>query len=150
MAGPGVMTGYWNLPERTTQSFFVDDSGARWYRTGDLVTEDGQGVFTYVGRRDRMVKRRGYRIELGEVESGLYKHPDVKEAAVIALKDADGGIRLKAFLSSTGQPLSVIGLKQFCARVLPSYMSPDVFAFVDVLPKTSTDKVDYQQLAVLG
>jgi amino acid adenylation domain-containing protein len=150
MAGPGVMVGYWNLPERTTQSFFVDDSGAQWYRTGDLVTEDAQGVFTYVGRRDRMVKRRGYRIELGEVESGLYKHPDVKEAAVVALKDADGGIRLKAFLSSTGQPLSVIGLKQFCAQVLPAYMSPDVFAFVDMLPKTSTDKVDYQRLAVPG
>jgi amino acid adenylation domain-containing protein len=150
IAGPGVLVGYWNLPERTQQAFFVDASGERWYRTGDLVTEDADGVFTYVGRRDRMVKRRGYRIELGEVESGLYKHPDVKEAAVVALKDADGGVRIKAFLASSGPPLSVITLKQFCAQVLPNYMSPDVFGFVDSLPKTSTDKVDYQRLVAMG
>ncbi len=150
MHGPGVMHGYWNLPERTSQAFFVDGAGARWYRTGDLVTEDAKGVYTYVGRRDRMVKRRGYRIELGEIESGLYKHPDVKEAAVLALNDADGGVRIKAFVASSGAPLSLIAMKQFCAQVLPNYMSPDAFGFVDVLPKTSTDKVDYQQLAVMG
>jgi amino acid adenylation domain-containing protein len=150
MAGPGVMQGYWNLPDRTAQAFFVDARGERWYRTGDLVTEDGHGVFTYVGRRDRMVKRRGYRIELGEIESGLYKHADVKEAAVVALKDADGGVRIKAFVASTGSALSLIGMKQFCAQVLPSYMSPDAFGFLDALPKTSTDKVDYQALVAMG
>jgi amino acid adenylation domain-containing protein len=150
MHGPGVLVGYWNLPERTAQGFLIDKTGRRWYRTGDLVTEDANGVYTYVGRRDRMVKRRGYRIELGEIESGLYKHPNVKEAAVVALKDADGGVRIKAFLASSGPALSVIALKQFCAQVLPSYMSPDVFGFVDALPKTSTDKVDYQRLTAIG
>ncbi|MBL8960390.1 MAG: amino acid adenylation domain-containing protein [Gemmatimonadetes bacterium] len=150
MAGPGVMQGYWNLPERTAQAFFVDVTGGRWYRTGDLVTEDAHGVFTYVGRRDRMVKRRGYRIELGEIESGLYKHADIKEAAVVALKDADGGVRIKAFVASSGAALNLIGMKQFCAQVLPSYMSPDAFGFLDALPKTSTDKVDYQRLIAMG
>jgi amino acid adenylation domain-containing protein len=150
IAGPGVLVGYWNLPDRTAQAFFVDQEGERWYRTGDLVLEDADGVFTYVGRRDRMVKRRGYRIELGEIESGLYKHPDVKEAAVVALKDADGGVRIKAFLASNGPTLSVITLKQFCAQVLPTYMSPDAFGFIEVLPKTSTDKVDYQRLVAMG
>ncbi|MCC6316279.1 MAG: amino acid adenylation domain-containing protein [Gemmatimonadaceae bacterium] len=146
MAGPGVLLGYWNLPEKTAEAFFVDAGGTRWYRTGDLVTEDAHGVFTYVGRRDRMVKRRGYRIELGEIESGLYRHPDVKEAAVVAVKDAEGGVRIKAVLASSGAALSVIAMKQFCAQVLPAYMSPDVFTFVDALPRTSTDKVDYQCL----
>ena len=150
MRGPGVMVGYWNLPERTAQAFFVDAEGKAWYRTGDLVTAGADVVFTYLGRRDRMVKRRGYRIELGEIESGLYKHADVKEAAVVAIKDADGGVRIKAFLASNGPPLSVIHLKRFCAKVLPSYMSPDVFGFVAALPKTSTDKVDYQRLTAMG
>ena len=150
MAGPGVMQGYWNLASRTADAFFVDATGERWYRTGDLVTEDAGGVFTYVGRRDRMVKRRGYRIELGEIESGLYKHPDVREAAVVALKDADGGVRIKAFVASNGPTLSLITMKQFCAQVLPNYMSPDAFGFIDALPKTSTDKVDYQRLVAMG
>ena len=144
--GPGVMVGYWNLPERTAKAFLVDAAGDRWYRTGDLVTEDAGGVFTYVGRRDRMVKRRGYRIELGEVEAALYRHPNVKEAAVVAVRDAEGGTRIKAVLAAAEAPLSVLELKQYCARALPAYMAPDVFAFVDALPKTSTDKVDYQRL----
>ena len=46
-------------------------SGTRWYRTGDIVAEAADGCYTYLGRRDRMVKRRGYRVELGEIEAGL-------------------------------------------------------------------------------
>jgi acyl-CoA synthetase (AMP-forming)/AMP-acid ligase II len=146
IAGPGVMQGYWNLPDRTAAAFLVDGEGERWYRTGDLVVDDGTGCYTFVGRRDRMVKRRGYRIELGEIEAGLYRHPNVEEAAVIALRDGDGNVRIKAFLRCVGETPSVIALKQFCATALPSYMVPDAFEVRDALPKTSTDKIDYQRL----
>jgi len=146
MHGAGTMTGYWNLPERTADAFFIDDAGKRWYRTGDIVVEDGDGVFTYVGRRDRMVKRRGYRIELGEIESALYRHPNIREAAVISRHD-EGGVRIIAFAClDKGHPASVVEMKRFCAGVLPPYMIPDLFSFRDALPKTSTDKTDYQQL----
>ena len=56
--------------------------------------------FRFLGRRDRMVKKRGYRIELGEIEAALYRHPRVKEAAVVALADEDAGVRIKAFVSA--------------------------------------------------
>ena len=103
--------------------------------------------FIYVGRRDRMVKRRGYRIELGEIERALYLHPGVREAAVISIPDDDGGVRIVAFLSCHDEVRpSIIELKTFCASHLPVYMSPDRFAFCDRLPRTSTDKVDYQAL----
>ena len=75
IAGRGVMQGYWALPEQTERAFLADDDGARWYRTGDIVIEAPDGNYTYLGRRDRMVKRRGYRVELGEIEAGLYQHP---------------------------------------------------------------------------
>jgi amino acid adenylation domain-containing protein len=145
-AGPGVMNGYWNLPERTANAFLVDASGRRWYKTGDIVIQDEDGNYLYLSRRDRMVKKRGYRIELGEIEAGLYRHPVIKEAAVIALQNEDGVI-IKAFVShhSNSRP-SIIELKQFCKQNLPAYMVPDVFSFVDALPKTSTDKIDYQKL----
>ncbi len=147
IAGPGVMRGYWNLPERTAAAFLVDAEGTPWYKTGDIVVDEGDGNFVYMGRRDRMVKRRGYRIELGEIEAGLYRHPMVKEAAVVAVKDHDGGVRIKAFLSCRGaeQP-TVIELKRFCAEHLPASMIPDSFVVEPALPKTSTDKVDYQRL----
>jgi amino acid adenylation domain-containing protein len=146
-SGPGVMHGYWNLPDHTARAFLEDDASPRWYRTGDIVVQEADGNYRYVGRRDRMVKRRGYRVELGEIESGLYRHPSVREAAVIALPDSEAGVKIKAFLSfHEGKRPSLIELKRFCADHLPSYMSPDVFSVQNLLPKTSTDKVDYQRL----
>jgi amino acid adenylation domain-containing protein len=152
MSGVGVMQGYWNLPERTARAFRVDAAGRRWYKTGDIVVEEADGNYIYVGRRDRMVKKRGYRVELGEVEAGLYRHPAVKEAAVVALSDEENGVRVKAFLSCKepeNRP-SLIELKRFCAENLPAYMVPDLFAFRETLPKTSTDKIDYRKLLELG
>jgi amino acid adenylation domain-containing protein len=150
-SGAGMLTGYWNLPERTANAFLVDDGGRRWYRTGDIVVEEADGNYTYISRRDRMVKKRGYRVELGEVEVGLYRHPAVKEAAVIALADEENGVRLKAFLSYAGESRpSLIELKRFCLEHLPGYMVPDLFSFHETLPKTSTDKIDYQRLKALS
>jgi amino acid adenylation domain-containing protein len=147
VSGLGIMEGYWNLSERTANAFLVDEAGDRWYKTGDVVIEAAGGNYTFLGRRDRMVKKRGYRIELGEIESGLYRHPAIKEAAVIALSDEDNGVRIKAYLScDQGIRPSIIELKRFCAENLPSYMVPDLFSIHEVLPKTSTDKIDYQKL----
>jgi amino acid adenylation domain-containing protein len=117
-AGPSVMQGYWNLPEKTANAFLVDSSGQRWYKTGDVVVQDENGNYIYVSRRDRMVKKRGYRVELGEIEAGLYTHPDVKEAAVIAISNEEDGVQITAFLSFRGGKIpSRIELKQFCARL---------------------------------
>ena len=147
ITGGSVMAGYWKLPERTSKAFYVDGDGARWYRTGDLVREDEHGDYLFAGRRDRMVKRRGYRVELGEIEAALYRHPDVHEAAVVALPDEENGVLIKAFLNwhGEGRP-SLIKLKRFAAENLPLYMIPDRFSFPSALPKTSTDKIDYQRL----
>jgi len=149
-AGPGVMQGYWNLPEKSASAFLVDSTGQRWYKTGDIVVQDEDGNYLYVSRRDRMVKKRGYRVELGEIEAGLYKHPGVKEAAVIAISNEENGVQIKAFLSfRDGQTASRIELKRFCAEIMPTYMIPDFFSFLDSLPKTSTNKIDYQNLKTI-
>lgn len=152
--GPSVTPGYWNLPEQTANAYLAVGVGQkaaarreRWYKTGDVVTEEAGGVYVYAGRKDRMVKKRGYRVELGEIESCLYRHPDVREAAVIAIPDAELGLKVRAHLATRdGGRISVIALKGFCAQHLPVYMIPDVFAFHAELPKTSTEKTDYQAL----
>lgn len=147
VAGGSVMEGYWNQPERTAKAFWIDDEGTPWYKTGDIVEEDEHGDYLFAGRRDRMVKRRGYRVELGEIEAALYRHPSVHEAAAVALSDEEQGVFIKAFLSwkGTDRP-SLIKLKRFAAENLPLYMVPDRFSFLPSLPKTSTDKLDYQRL----
>jgi amino acid adenylation domain-containing protein len=151
IAGRGVMQGYWDLPEQTARGFHVAADGKRWYRTGDVVTEGEGGCYTYRGRRDRMVKRRGYRIELGEIEAGLYRHPAIKEAAVVALPDNEAGVLITAFLAWQGEKRpSLIEIKRFCSEHLPLTMLPDRYSWHDALPKTSTDKIDYQRLKCMA
>jgi acyl-CoA synthetase (AMP-forming)/AMP-acid ligase II len=98
-----------------------------------------------------MVKRRGYRVELGEIETCLYRHPAIQEVAVVAVSDGATGVRLQAHVTAGGERRpSIIDLKSFCAERLPLYMVPDRFVFHPSLPKTSTDKIDYQTLQGLG
>jgi amino acid adenylation domain-containing protein len=149
IAGPSVLQGYWNLPENTANAF-LNNRTERWYRTGDIVVEQSDGNYKFLGRRDRMIKKRGYRIELGEIESAIYRHAAIKEAAVLAFPD-DDGIPITAFISTRdGLKLSIIELKRFCSENLPLYMVPDVFRCMESLPKTSTDKIDYQRLRVMN
>jgi amino acid adenylation domain-containing protein len=146
VAGPGVMLGYFGQPDLTARAFLIDSNDQAWYRTGDLVTDDGTGCYRFHGRRDRMVKKRGYRIELGEIESALYRHEGVDRAAVIA-RATDDGASLVAFIAmKPGLKGSIIALKRHCTRYLPPYMVPDEIQFLSNLPTTSTDKVDYQGL----
>jgi len=145
VSGPGVMLGYFGRPDLTARAFFLDDRGA-WYRTGDLVSDDGTGCHRFHGRRDRMVKKRGYRIELGEIEAAIYRDESVDRAAVIARATADG-VTLVAFIAmKPGCKGSIIALKRHCTGLLPPYMVPDEVQFLSDFPTTSTDKVDYQGL----
>ena len=146
IAGESVFQGYWGRPEQTRAAFRMRD-GRRWYSTGDFVREDPEHGFVYIGRRDRMVKRRGYRIELDDIECALYRHEHIRQAALIAAEAEGGEVKIAAYLVAGKEPRpSILEMKMFCARELPAYMSPDVFVFLDRLPRTCTDKVDYQSL----
>ena len=150
MSGPSTFSGYWNRPDLNARAFLERD-GHRWYNTGDVVGLDVSQGYVYRGRRDRMVKRHGYRIELGEIERGLHQHRAILEAGVVDAPDGASGGRIVAFLSARApERPSIIEMKSFCAARLPSYMSPDVFLFLDAIPRTSTDKIDYQRLARLA
>jgi acyl-coenzyme A synthetase/AMP-(fatty) acid ligase len=146
ISGPSVFGGYWNRSAENA-AVFLDRDNTRWYNTGDVVRWNAADGFVYLGRKDRMVKRRGYRIELGEVERALYSHPALREVAAVAIPDTDAGVKIIAFVSCRqAERPSIVDLKTFCGARIPAYMIPDVFKFQDRLPRTSTDKVDYQAL----
>ncbi len=146
VSGPGVTPGYWNLPGQS-QAAFIDIAGTAYYRTGDIVIELADDNLRYIGRRDRMIKKRGFRVELGEIEACLHRHAAIREAAVLALPDETLGMKVIAHIATNNaETLSIIELKIFCSGHLPVYMIPDTFAFHSALPRTSTDKVDYQRL----
>ena len=146
ISGPSVFQGYWGLD----QSNFIECDGMRWHNTGDVVREvEGEG-FVYVGRRDRMVKRSGFRIELAEIERALLRHPAFAEAAVIAVPDSHKNIEIIANLVSRSEPRpTIIECKTHCSEHLPYYMNPDRFVFHEAMPRTSSNKIDYQSLVRL-
>ena len=115
---------------------------------------------TCAGRTDKGVHARGQvvtfeaeadRVHLPSMQKALNKLCGpaiaVTEAAVVALEDQASGLCVKAFIGWNGKDApSVIDLKRFCSEQLPAYMIPDRFSVQSELPKTSTDKIDYQRL----
>ena len=147
--GPTVMQGYWGDRERTNRSLFPHPFGGELhdpvYKTGDLVREDDEGNYRFLGRRDAQIKSRGYRIELGEIEAALYANPALVECAVVAIPDEVITNRLVACVVVRGH-VEESALIRSCAERIPRYMIPETFEFWDTLPKTSTGKVDRQTL----
>jgi acyl-coenzyme A synthetase/AMP-(fatty) acid ligase len=120
----------------------------RYYRTGDLVRRDETGLLTLVGRADFHVKVRGVRINTQEVETVIAGHPDVLEAAVLAIPDEVAGHRLHAVIRRhRGSTLNGLQLRAHCAARLARTAIPGRVDIVDdALPRTSTGKVDRNQL----
>ncbi|MGH2728890.1 MAG: amino acid adenylation domain-containing protein, partial [Actinomycetota bacterium] len=151
--GSTVMRGYWGDPERSARGLIANPFAGpltdRLYRTGDLVQEEEDGNYKFLGRRDSQIKSRGYRIELGDIETAMYAHPDVVECAVVAVPDELITNRLKAFLVVRND-LGREALVRFLAERIPSYMIPDTVEFRDVLPKTSTGKIERRALSALS
>lgn len=144
--GDSLMRGYWNRPEETARRLITLD-GICYYRTGDRVSITPDGSYQYLGRLDRQVKRRGFRIELGEIEAALASHPDILEAAVVAVEDQRQGIVIVAFVRPSVQgAISVAEAKTHCGRRLPPYMLPDSIMFFGAIAKGNRGKIDYLAL----
>jgi thioesterase domain-containing protein len=151
VGGAGVAVGYLNRPELTAERFppdpFSDDPQARLYRSGDLARRLPDGDLVYLGRCDHQVKIRGFRIELLEIESVLARHPNVREAAVLAREDEAGDKRLVAYVAAWQAPFPTErDLRCFLREKLPEYMVPAAFVFLERLPMTANGKVNRDAL----
>jgi amino acid adenylation domain-containing protein len=149
--GSTVMQGYFGRSKETQAAFaknpFATGRDEKIYCTGDWVSVDSEGNYLFLGRKDHMVKTRGYRVELGEIESAVYSHPGVREAAAIAIPDELLGSRIKVFaVANAGIALTQADVQNHCAARLPRYMVPEEVEFRDVLPRTGTGKVDRPRL----
>jgi acyl carrier protein len=149
ISGAGVARGYHERAALTAERFVPDAysgvSGARMYRSGDLVQYVGEGEIEYVGRVDEQVKVRGYRVELGEIEAVLVQQAGVREAAVVLHDDEAGGKRLVAYVV-TEEKAGSSELREQLLQQLPEYMVPSVFVTLPELPLTRNGKVDRKAL----
>lgn len=152
IGGAGLARGYLNRPELTESKFlpnpFVNDCKARLYKTGDLARFRADGVIEYLGRLDYQVKIRGYRIELSEVEHALERHPNVRQAVVMARETPGKDRQLVAYAVLQGNTHAVIPheLRSWLKEFLPDYMVPSDILLLDALPLTPNGKVDRRNL----
>jgi acyl-coenzyme A synthetase/AMP-(fatty) acid ligase/acyl carrier protein len=150
IGGVPVGRGYYKRPELTAERFIRDpfsgDPDARLYKTGDRARWRADGNLEFLGRMDSMLKFRGFRIELGEIEAALDRHPEIAHSAV-AVRDEGIGPYLIGYVVPRGRrPLAVPDLRGFLKEILPEYMVPTMFMFLDALPFAPNGKVDRRAL----
>jgi fatty-acyl-CoA synthase len=134
--GPHVSSGYWNNPQATAEAY-VDG----WFRTGDIARRDDDGYFFIAGRRKEMFISGGVNVYPAEVEAELLQHPNVADAAVIAVADETWGEVGVAFVVAHD-----VDLAAFLSTRLSRYKIPRRFIFVDALPRTPYGKVLKEEL----
>jgi len=148
MAGVGVGRGYLGAPARTADTFVPDPltgaAGGRLYLSGDRGRLAADGAVEFLGRLDSQVKVRGHRIEVGEVEAALWRHPAVREVAVVALAELES-YHLAAFFVAD-EELDTRELRTFAEGLLAPAMIPKQFVQLDALPLNQNGKVDRSAL----
>jgi amino acid adenylation domain-containing protein len=147
IAGNGIARGYFNREDLTSEKFLPNpfDKESRMYRTGDLGKRLPDGNLSYFGRIDEQVKVNGHRIELGEIEAALIALPTIKLASVV-MADLGSERRLVAYLQPTVTEDKHSNIREELAKVVPSFMVPNMFMWVNEFPLTTNGKIDKKSL----
>jgi crotonobetaine/carnitine-CoA ligase len=147
LRNPTVMLGYYRLPEETDAT--VRDG---WLHTGDLVRQDENGVYSFLGRKKEVIRRRGENLSPREVELVLEQHPAVAECAVVGVPDPLSEEEVKAFVlpadgaALSGKSEAAASLRQWCSERLTAYKVPRYYEFVTEFPRTPTKRIAKHQL----
>ncbi|CAF4320686.1 unnamed protein product, partial [Adineta steineri] len=139
VGGVGVFAGYLDRDDLTAKAL-VEIDGELYYRTGDLVTIDKNGLLYYQGRKDHQIKLHGQRIELGEIERCLLNITSISACVVMKWNDD----YLVAYVQSSD--INEQQLREHCQSHLPPHMVPSIFIILDKLPLNSNGKTDRKLL----
>ncbi|MDH3270935.1 MAG: benzoate-CoA ligase family protein [Gemmatimonadota bacterium] len=144
--GDSLALGYWKDEEKTRAAF---QDG--WFVSGDMISVDDEGIVTYAGRADDMLKVSGKWLSPKELENCLLEHESVREAAVVGSRTSEGLVKPSAFvvLRDGARASNELGdeLKAWAKSRLEPYKYPRTVVFLDALPRTHLGKVDRGSLA---
>jgi carnitine-CoA ligase len=141
MRNPTVTPGYWGMPEETAAAITSDG----WLHTGDLVSCDEDGVYTFISRKKEVLRRRGENLSPAEVEEAIESHPDVVECAVVGVPSDLSEEEIKAFVVLREQ-VDFPVLREWAAQRLSSFKVPRYWQRLDALPRTPTQRVAKHRL----
>jgi fatty-acyl-CoA synthase len=140
--GPWVAASYYEAPEHTDR--WTADG---WFRTGDVATMDEDGYVKIVDRAKDLVKSGGEWISSVDLENTLMGHPAVKEACVVGIPHPKWQERpLAAVVLKEGAQATPDELRGFLADSFAKWQLPDVFVFMDAIPRTSVGKFKKSEL----
>jgi len=140
--GPNVMKGYYGNPAATAEAI-----RAGWLHSGDIGYRDQDGYYFIVDRVKDMINVAGFKVFPREVEEVLFRHPAVKEAAVVGVPDPVRGEAVKAFVVlNQGATAAAEALRALCRGAVASYKVPECIEFLDALPKNPTGKILKKEL----
>ncbi len=143
LRNPVVTPGYWGMPEETQRVLTADG----WLHTGDLVTVNADGTYTFVSRIKEVIRRRGENLSPLEVEEVLDEHPAVLESAVVGVPSELTEEEVKAFIvAAPGVEPDFAELHAFAASRLAAFKVPRYWQQVDALPRTPTARVAKHRL----
>ncbi len=138
-AGPGITPGYWGNPQATQETF----ADGAWLRSGDIGRQDADGYYYIAGRIKEMFISGGENVYPAEVENVLAAHPDILEAAVVAVQDETWGEVGRAYmLAQPGHEIPPAGdITAYCRERLAAYKVPKEFVAVQDFPRTAAGKI---------
>ncbi|CAF3720953.1 unnamed protein product, partial [Adineta steineri] len=139
VGGVGVFVGYLGRDDLTAKAL-IEIDGELFYRTGDLVTIDNNGLLHYQGRKDHQIKLHGQRIELGEIERCLLSITSISACIVMKWNDDYLVAYVQSSLANEEE------LRQHCQSHLPPHMTPSLFVILEKLPLNPNGKVDRKLL----
>ncbi|MGC9220954.1 MAG: class I adenylate-forming enzyme family protein [Solirubrobacteraceae bacterium] len=143
VSGPNVFAGYWKDNGATTCAMT-----GRWLRTGDLAKRDDQGFYRICGRLAECFRSGGEDVYPADVEMVLRDHKDVRDAAVVGVRDPRWGEIGVAFIEpKTGHTLSEEQLIAYCRNQLAGFKVPRRITIVSQLPRLVSGKLDKHRLA---
>jgi len=148
--GPQIMAGYFANPEQTAKVLLRDLHGEIWLRTGDVARMDGDGFFYLLDRKKDMIIRAGMKVFPVKVERTLRLHNRVKDVAVVGRADPHHTEAVVAVISPA-PPASEQGkladeLRLLCREHLAPYEVPQIFEFVEALPRSALGKLLKREL----
>jgi crotonobetaine/carnitine-CoA ligase len=143
LRNPVITPGYWGMPEETAQAI----TAGGWLHTGDLVTVNGDGTFTFVSRKKEVLRRRGENLSPAEVEEALASHPSVLECAVTGVPSELSEEEVKAFVVPVpGVTPDFPALRAHVAGLVAAYKVPRFWQAIAELPRTPTARVAKHRL----
>lgn len=150
VSGPTVMEGYLTEDGPVDAGLYKTEDGTKWVLTGDLAYIDEDGYLWFMGRSKRLVIISGYNVYPGDIEKLLTELDFIKESCAVQGFDAEGKKLIRLYVVADGADENAEEYNrqiiELCSARLDKFSVPRDIRYIDALPRTRLEKVDFMSL----